>query len=59
MLFVKGAVSNRAFSISYNLSCHLGMTGLLHFDENRHAVKNPVINTVKDGKTQFHQFIFP
>jgi len=34
------------------------MTGLLHFDENRHAVKNPVINTVKDGKTQFHQFIF-
>ena len=28
---------------------------LSHFDENRHAIKNLVINTVKDGKIQFHQ----
>ncbi len=36
-----------------------GATALSHFDENRHAVKSLVINTVKDGKIQFHQFIAP
>ncbi len=30
-----------------------------HFDENRYAVKSLVINTVKDGKIQFHQVITP
>ncbi len=39
---------------SYN-----GATMLSHFDENRHAIKSSVINTVKDGKIQFHQFIVP
>ena len=36
-----------------------GAMTLSHFDENRHAIKNSVINTVKDGKIQFHQFIVP
>ena len=36
-----------------------GATILSHFDENRHAVKSLVINTVKDGKIQFHQLIIP
>ena len=36
-----------------------GATMLSHFDENRHAVKSLVINTVKDGRIQFHQFIAP
>ena len=36
-----------------------GATMLSHFDENRHAVKSLVINTVKDGKIQFHRFISP
>ena len=36
-----------------------GATILSHFDENRHAIKSLVINTVKDGKIQFHQFIAP
>ena len=36
-----------------------GATVLSHYDENRHAVKSLVINTVKDGKIQFHQFIVP
>ncbi|RKU13198.1 hypothetical protein C6503_15895 [Candidatus Poribacteria bacterium] len=36
-----------------------GATVLSHYDENRHAVKSLVINTVKDGKIQFHQFISP
>ena len=31
-----------------------GATILSHFDENRHAVKSLVINTVKDGEIQFH-----
>ena len=30
-----------------------------HFDENRYAIKNLVINTVKDGKIQFYQSITP
>lgn len=30
-----------------------------YFDENRYAIKNLVINTVKDGKIQFHQSITP
>ncbi len=30
-----------------------------HFDENRYAIKDLVINTVKDGKIQFYQFIAP
>ncbi|MDE0084384.1 MAG: ABC transporter substrate-binding protein, partial [Candidatus Poribacteria bacterium] len=30
-----------------------------HFDQNRYAIKNLVINTVKDGKIQFHQSITP
>ncbi len=30
-----------------------------HFDENRYAIKNLVINTISDGKIQFHQFIVP
>lgn len=36
-----------------------GATILSHYDENRHAVKSLVINTVKDGKIQFHHFITP
>ena len=36
-----------------------GATLLSHFDENRHAIKSLVINTVKDGEIQFHQFISP
>lgn len=36
-----------------------GATILSHFDENRHAVKSLVINTVKDGEIQFHRFIAP
>ncbi len=36
-----------------------GATMLSHFDENRHAIKSLVINTVKDGKIQFYQFIAP
>ena len=36
-----------------------GATMLSHFDENRHAIKSLVINTVKDGKIQFHQVISP
>lgn len=36
-----------------------GATTLSHFDENRHAIKSLVINTVKDGKIQFHQSIEP
>ena len=36
-----------------------GATVLSHYDENRHAVKSLVINTVKDGKIQFHQIIIP
>ncbi len=30
-----------------------------HFDQNRYAIKNLVINTVKDGKIKFHQSITP
>ena len=36
-----------------------GATILSHFDENRHAIKGLVVNTVKDGKIQFHQAISP
>lgn len=36
-----------------------GATILSYFNENRHAIKSLVINTVKDGKIQFHQFIEP
>ena len=36
-----------------------GAMTLSHFDENRHAIKSSVINTVKDGMIQFHQFIVP
>lgn len=36
-----------------------GATVLSHYDENRHAIKSLVINTVKDGKIQFHQLIIP
>ena len=36
-----------------------GATVLSHYDKNRHAVKSLVINIVKDGKIQFHQFIQP
>ena len=36
-----------------------GATMISHFDENRNAVKNLVINTIKDGKIQFHQSITP
>ena len=36
-----------------------GATILSHYDENRHAIKSLVINTIKDGKIQFHQFIEP
>ena len=36
-----------------------GATILSHFDENRYAIKSLVINTVKDGRIQFHQLIIP
>ena len=36
-----------------------GAIMLSHFDENRHAIKSLVINTVKDGKIQFHQTMSP
>lgn len=36
-----------------------GAAVLSHFDENRHAIKSLVINTVKDGKIQFYQSIAP
>lgn len=36
-----------------------GATVLSHFDENRHAIKSLVVNTVKDGKIQFHQALLP
>ena len=36
-----------------------GATILSHFDENRHAIKSTVINTIKGEKIQFHQFIAP
>ena len=36
-----------------------GATILSHFDENRHAIKSAVVNTVKDGKIQLHQTIAP
>lgn len=36
-----------------------GAAMLSHFNENRHAIKNSVINTIKDGKIQFYQFITP
>ncbi|MDE0019520.1 MAG: ABC transporter substrate-binding protein [Candidatus Poribacteria bacterium] len=36
-----------------------GATTLSHFDENRHAIKSLVINTVRDGNIQFHQFVEP
>ena len=36
-----------------------GATMLSHFDENRHAIKSAVINTVKDGAIQFHQAVAP
>lgn len=36
-----------------------GAMMISHFDENRNAVKNLVINTIKDGKIQFHQSIAP
>ena len=36
-----------------------GATVLSHYDENRHAIKSLVINTVKDGRIQFHQLIVP
>ena len=36
-----------------------GATVLSYFDENRHAIKSLVVNTVKDGKIQFHQLLLP
>ena len=36
-----------------------GATILSHFDENRHAIKSAVINTVKDGAIRFHQTAAP
>lgn len=36
-----------------------GAAILSHFDENRHAIKSLVVNTVKDGKIQFHQVLSP
>lgn len=38
---------------------YIGATTMSHFDENRHAIKGLVINTVKNGKIQFHQNIEP
>ncbi|MDE0009539.1 MAG: ABC transporter substrate-binding protein [Candidatus Poribacteria bacterium] len=36
-----------------------GATILSHFDEDRHAIKSAVINTVKDGAIRFHQTAAP
>lgn len=36
-----------------------GATILSHFDENRHAIKSAVINTVTDGEIRLHQVIEP
>lgn len=36
-----------------------GAMMLSHFDENRYAIKFISINTVKDGKLQFHQSVAP
>lgn len=36
-----------------------GATTLSHFDQNRHAIKSLVINTVKNGMIQFNQLIAP
>ena len=36
-----------------------GATILSHFDENRHAIKSAVINTVKDGAIRFYQTAAP
>ncbi len=36
-----------------------GATILSRYDENRHAVKSLVVNTVKDGQIQFHRLITP
>lgn len=36
-----------------------GALMLSHFDENRYAIKNIVINTIEDGKIIFHQSIAP
>ena len=38
---------------------YAGATKLSRFNENRHAIKSAVINTVKDGEIQFHQTITP
>ena len=38
---------------------YTGATVLSHFDENRHAIKSAVINTVKDGRIQLHKAIAP
>ena len=38
---------------------YTGATVLSHFDENRHAIKSAVINTVKDGRIQLHKAITP
>ena len=38
---------------------YTGATVLSHFDENRHAIKSAVINTVKDGRIQLHKTIAP
>ncbi len=36
-----------------------GATILSHFDDNRHAIKGLIVNTVKDGEIQFHQALLP
>lgn len=36
-----------------------GATVLSRFDENRHAIKSLVVNTVKDDKIQFYQALLP
>lgn len=36
-----------------------GATQLSHFDENRHAIKSLVVNTIKNGEIQFHQLLVP
>ena len=36
-----------------------GAMMLSHFDENRYAIKNIIINTIIDGKLQFHQSVAP
>lgn len=38
---------------------YTGATVLSHFDENRHAIKSAVINTVIDGRIQLHKAIAP